>query len=95
MAVQPFYATGTATVTSGSATVTGTGTAWTIGVVNGGIFSRNGFSIPITSIGSNTSLTLAYPWPGTTGTGPCQCRGNFPQKCRSKIPQIGRSCRRG
>ncbi|MBB4000980.1 hypothetical protein [Aurantimonas endophytica] len=69
MAVQPLYATGTATVTSGSATVTGTGTAWTIGVVNGGIFSRNGFSIPIASIESNTSLTLAYPWPSGTSTG--------------------------
>ncbi|MBB4002643.1 hypothetical protein [Aurantimonas endophytica] len=69
MPVQPFYATGTATVTSGSATVTGTGTAWSIQVINGGIFSRNGVSIPIASIESNTSLTLAYPWPGTTSTG--------------------------
>ena len=25
----------------------------------------------------------------------CQCRVNFPQKCRSKIPQFGRSARRG
>jgi hypothetical protein len=25
----------------------------------------------------------------------CQCRVNFPQKCRSKIPRFGRSERRG
>ncbi|MBB4001606.1 hypothetical protein [Aurantimonas endophytica] len=69
MPVQPFYATGTATVTSGSETVTGTGTAWAIQVINGGEFSRQGLSIPIVAINSNTSLTLAYPWPGATSTG--------------------------
>jgi len=25
----------------------------------------------------------------------CQCRANFPQKCRSKIPQFDRSAHRG
>lgn len=70
MAVQPFYATGTAAVTNGSATVTGSGTAWTIGVVNGGEFSLQGFSIPIASVDSNTSLTLTYPWPHGTATAP-------------------------
>jgi hypothetical protein len=69
MPVQPFYATGTATVTSDSATVAGTGTAWSIQVINGGEFSRQGLSIPIIAINSNTSLTLAYPWPGATSTG--------------------------
>tara|TARA_R100000365_G_C2739490_1_gene68292 strand:+ start:117 stop:1451 length:1335 start_codon:yes stop_codon:yes gene_type:complete len=70
MAVQPFYATGTATVTNGSATVTGTGTAWSIGVVNGGEFSLGGYSVPIAVVDSNTGLTLAYPWPQATATGP-------------------------
>jgi hypothetical protein len=70
MAVQPFYAIGTATVTNGSAIVTGTGTAWSIGVVNGGEFSLQGFSIPIASVNSNNSLTLAYPWPHGSVTAP-------------------------
>jgi hypothetical protein len=68
-AVAP-YTTGTATVTSGSAVVTGTGTAWSIGVVNGGVFSRLGLSIPILSVDSATQLTLAYTAPaGMAGTG--------------------------
>ncbi|GGD29206.1 hypothetical protein [Aureimonas glaciei] len=69
MAAQPPYTNGTATVTAGSAVVTGTGTAWNIGIVNGGDFSRLGLMIPILSVDSATQLTLAYPWAGATGTG--------------------------
>lgn len=68
-AVAP-YTTGTATVTSGSAVVTGTGTAWNIGVVNGGVFFRNGLGAPIASVDSATQLTLATNAPaGMAGTG--------------------------
>lgn len=69
MPIQPSYKTGTATVAAGSAIVTGTGTAWAIAVVNGGMFSLGGLSIPIASIDSNTQLTLDYPWPGSNATG--------------------------
>ncbi|BCG85338.1 hypothetical protein MesoLj113c_14480 [Mesorhizobium sp. 113-3-9] len=63
------YNTGTVTVTNGSATVTGSGTAWAVALVTGGILSCAGMAIPILSVASDTSLTLAYPWPGTTGSG--------------------------
>jgi len=60
------YKTGTVAVTNGSATVTGSGTAWAIALVTGGMFSCKGLSVPIQSVESDTSLTLAYPWPGAT-----------------------------
>lgn len=63
------YNTGTAAVTANSATVTGTGTAWALGAVAGGTFFRGTVSVPILSVQSETSLTLAYPWPGTSGSG--------------------------
>src|SRR4051812_15705728 len=70
MPIQQTYKTGTIAVASGSATVTGTGTAWTMGLVNGGELSFKGFSIPIADIVSDTSLTLDYPAPaGMAGTG--------------------------
>ncbi|SKA30961.1 gp53-like domain-containing protein [Consotaella salsifontis] len=62
------YNDGTATVTAGSAVVTGSGTAWAIAAVNGGMFSLQGLSVPIAAVQSNTQLTLAYPWPGGTAT---------------------------
>jgi hypothetical protein len=63
------YSTGTVSVTNGSAVVTGSGTAWEVALVTGGSFSYAGMSIPIVSVDSDTSLTLAYPWPGATAAG--------------------------
>lgn len=63
MPIQQTYKTGTITVAPGSAVVTGFGTAWLLGLVNGGLLSFNGFSVPIVSVESNTSLTLDYPAP--------------------------------
>ncbi|MER8806017.1 hypothetical protein [Mesorhizobium australicum] len=63
------YNTGTVSVTNGNAVVTGSGTAWAVSLVTGGAFSCAGLSIPIVSVASDTSLTLAYAWPGTTGAG--------------------------
>lgn len=63
------YTTGTVSVTNGSAVVTGSGTAWAVALIAGGIFSSAGVSVPILSVGSDTSLTLAYNWPGTTASG--------------------------
>lgn len=63
------YSTGTVAVTAASAAVTGSGSAWSIALVKGGMFSCAGMAIPILSVDSNTTLTLAYPWPGTTASG--------------------------
>jgi hypothetical protein len=66
------YKTGTVSVTAGSAVVTGSGTAWATALVIGGMFgldSANGNPIPIQSVDSDTQITLAYPWRGTTAAG--------------------------
>ncbi|UUP19497.1 hypothetical protein [Nitratireductor thuwali] len=63
------YSTGTVSVTSGSKTVTGSGTAWDLFLINGGLFSLAGIAIPIASVTSDTELELAYVWPGATGSG--------------------------
>lgn len=63
------YTTGTVSVTNGSTTVTGSGTGWEVGLVLGGLFSAGGTSIPISSVGDDTTLTLAYAWPGSTASG--------------------------
>lgn len=66
------YVTGTVSVTAGSAVVTGSGTAWATALIAGGLFgldSNNGNPLPILSVDSNTQLTLAKPWRGTTASG--------------------------
>lgn len=63
------YSTGTVSVTNGNAVVTGSGTAWAVALIAGGMFSSAGVSVPVASVDSDTSLTLAYDWPGTTATG--------------------------
>lgn len=70
MPIQKTYNDGTITVVAGSAVVTGTGTLWTAGLVNGGELFFKGFSAPIKSVGSDTSLTLDLVAPaGMAGTG--------------------------
>lgn len=63
------YNTGTVTVTNGSATVTGSLTGWAVALVTGGVFSCANGAVPIASVESDTSLTLAYPWAGSSGSG--------------------------
>jgi hypothetical protein len=63
------YSTGTVSVTNGNAVVTGSGTAWDVAGVGGGMFSSAGVAVPILSVEGNTSLTLAYPWPGADAAG--------------------------
>jgi hypothetical protein len=64
------YQTGTAAVTNGSATVTGTGTTWTSAMV-GGVFKIEGVAADYTvlSVESTTSLTLSATYTGTTAAG--------------------------
>lgn len=63
------YNTGAVALTNGSATVTGSGTGWAVALVTGGLFSCAGMAIPIASVESDTSLTLAYAWTGGDATG--------------------------
>lgn len=70
MSLLTSYSTGTVSVGAGSTTVTGTGTAWsTAGVEAGDYFWAAGLSVRIASVNSNTSLTLAYAWPGAALSG--------------------------
>lgn len=62
------YATGTLSATNGSATLTGSGTTWISGMVNGGI-TIAGTTYQILSRSSNTSITLTVPYAGTSGSG--------------------------
>lgn len=67
MAIATTYNTGTASVSANSTAVTGQGTTWlTSGLQAGDLFTAAGLSVRIASVNSNTSITLAYPWPGTT-----------------------------
>lgn len=63
--------TGTVAVTNGSTTVTGTGTTFTTQAPVGAwvTITTDGVSYPVAAVTSNTSLTLAQPYQGTTGTG--------------------------
>jgi hypothetical protein len=62
-----WYKTGTITVTNGSTTVTGTGTAW---IANAGVgealYAPDGRLYEIVSIASNTAITIAPAYLGTT-----------------------------
>lgn len=65
------YTTGTVTVTKGSKTVTGVGTAWLANVDAGmllGAFS-GGFLGVVASVDSNTQITLKDAWQGPTTAG--------------------------
>ncbi len=64
------YNTGTAAVTNGSATVTGTGTTWTTSYV-GSLFQRTGDSQVYTVVArpSATSITISPAYAGTTASG--------------------------
>ncbi len=69
MALPTTYSVGTATLTNGSATVTGQGTSWlTYGLQAGDVFWAAGMSCRILTVNSNTSITLAYNWPGSSQT---------------------------
>ncbi len=66
----PFWDQGTATLTDGSATVTGQGTNWLAALLRplDQIESADGRRATILSINSNTSITLDRPWQGGSQT---------------------------
>lgn len=65
------YQTGTVTVSSGSATVTGAGTAWLAEISAGDAFIVVGDNVTYTvaSVASNTSLNLSAPYGGASLSG--------------------------
>ncbi len=68
--LSPVYSAGTATFTTGSTTVTGSGTAWTAGLV--GMWIRRASeptAYQISAVPSATSITIASAYSGTTASG--------------------------
>ena len=65
------YKTGTATVTNGSATVTGTNTLWLANVTSGDSFTVAGDGVMyyVASVDSDTQITLSVAYAGTTASG--------------------------
>lgn len=62
-----WYRTGTVAVTNGSTTITGTGTAWVANAVAGmGVILPDARLYEIAAVVSNTSITLAAPYLGST-----------------------------
>lgn len=65
-----WYKTGTATVTNGSTTVTGSGTSWIVGVgIGEAFYAPDGRIYEIANIVSATQLTLGSNYLGTTASG--------------------------
>ncbi|MGU3577106.1 hypothetical protein ACLBWZ_16445 [Brucellaceae bacterium C25G] len=69
MAILPDYTSGLISLANGSVTVTGTGTMFTAAAFKAGdtLLIQNLIAV-IASVDSNTKLTLAVPWTGTTIT---------------------------
>ena len=65
------YSTGTATVTNGSATVTGTNTLWLANVTAGDSFTvaGDGVMYDVASVDSDTQVTLSVNYAGSTASG--------------------------
>ena len=65
------YSTGTASVTNGSPTVTGTNTLWLANVTAGDSFTiaSTGVMYDVASVDSDTQVTLSAPYAGTTASG--------------------------
>jgi len=65
-----WYKAGTVSVTSGSPTVTGSGTSWVANVKAGhGFIGPDRFTYEILSVDSNTQLTLAEPYASASDSG--------------------------
>lgn len=65
-----WYKTGTVSVTNGSATVTGSGTAWVANVrVGDGFAGPDDRLYEITGVSSNTSITISPTYDGSTTSG--------------------------
>lgn len=63
------YTTGTISISSGSSTVTGSGTSWSTNLTTSHMIKMNGLAYTINSVDSDTSLTLSSPYYGPTLSG--------------------------
>ncbi|MEZ5752866.1 MAG: tail fiber domain-containing protein [Paracoccaceae bacterium] len=64
------YSTGTITATNGSATISGSGTAFVSATIEAGdLVMLAGLIVPIAAVTGETGLTLARPWPGASLSG--------------------------
>ena len=88
------YKTGTASVTNGSATVTGTGTLWLANVSAGDSFTVAGDGVvyDVAAVNSNTSITLSVAYAGASVSGAVYAIGtsftvpdNFPEMSQGDI----------
>ena len=88
------YKTGTASVTNGSAAVTGSGTLWSANVSAGDSFTiaSTGVVYDVASVNSNTSITLSVAYAGPTASGSVYAIGtsftvpdNFPEMSQGDI----------
>jgi len=68
LAIVPLYSTGTITVTNGSRTVTGSGTAWSSTSHNKAKILIGGAYYKIGNVASATSITLSQPFQGTSAS---------------------------
>lgn len=69
MPITSVYDLGTATVTQGSKQVTGTDVNWVgAGLREGDMFWCDGLTVRIEELVSNTEITLAHNWPGSSGS---------------------------
>lgn len=65
-----YYTDGTVSITNGATALTGSGTAWdTAEITAGDKFVKAGYVVRIASVDSDTGITLAEAWPGTTLSG--------------------------
>lgn len=63
------YRTGTVSITAGTPTLSGAGTAWlSASFREGDTLFLKGYAIPIASVENNASLTLSDDWPGADVT---------------------------
>src|SRR3546814_14987010 len=65
-----YYSTGTVTLTTGSAVVTGNGTGWQLVLIAGGnvLVQATGNVLPIASVDSDSQITSELEWTGASGT---------------------------
>lgn len=64
------YSDGQITLTNGSTMMVGTGTAWQLALITGGLVLVTGqlAVAAIATVSSDVQAALALPWPGTSGT---------------------------
>lgn len=85
-----WYKQGTVAVTNASAAVVGTGTAWVANAKAGDIFvAPDGKPYEVQSVNSDTSITLASNYPGSTASGQAYSIAPTQDYIRTLADQVG------